>query len=241
MAYRCILTQALSSCKASSERFPEAEPLGWRRRPQVSEPRCSAKHRFWVRGSAAGVAGAGRAGLGEHRGACGCRRGQGWGRAWGRAPTGARHRCSGKECHAASARGLTARSSSGETQPLFHACGFPGTLVFSCTISNHARERPGAASPTEKTTRAVIKARGNPPVLPVRVRQPAAIPAAVARFPHCCPRKESEQRAFAWAAPWESPASGSGAAGRPSLAPSALPRTGDMDRPLVPLARSGWG
>lgn len=26
MAYRCILTQALGSCKASSERFPEAEP-----------------------------------------------------------------------------------------------------------------------------------------------------------------------------------------------------------------------
>lgn len=125
---------------------------------------------------------------------------------------GRQARCSGKECHAASVWGLTACSSSGETQPLAPArppcLQLPRHPCVSCTISSHARNSHEQC-PTEKTTRAVIKARGNLPVLPARARQPAVIPAAVAKFLRCCPRKESRQRAFAQAAPWESPASGS--------------------------------
>lgn len=175
------------------------------------------------------------------------------GRAWGRlllraragpgscvgtGSHGRQARCSGKECHAASVWGPTARSSSGERgrqlQPALHVCGFPGTLMFPTRWA----ATPGTARSSPRHNQ---KARGNLPVLLARARQPAVIPAAVAKFLHCCPRKASRQPTFAGAAPWESPVSGTGAAERPSHASSALPQNGDTAQLLMPLARSGWG
>lgn len=128
--------------------------------------------------------------LGKHRGPCGCWRGQERDLVRGQAPShGLQARCSGKECHAVSVRGLTARCSAGEpllAPAVLRTRSIPGTPAPPANARS-SREHPAGKQ------RVLQSKPGKSPALPAGARQPAAIPAAAAGFLRCCPRKGSKR------------------------------------------------